>query len=125
MTTQQVIQALRTCSSDSTCSVCPYYGRNNCADKMMRDALRYMELTADHVVVHEKHEPQRGDRRLHAVLMLDKDGKVLQRFESISAAARACDRQATQISACCRNDRLTAAGYRWEYERGSENADNR
>lgn len=50
------------------------------------------------------------------VLQLDKNGKVIQRFESVRTAERVTWNSATQISIAARNKRSTRDGSFWRYE---------
>ena len=49
------------------------------------------------------------------VLQFDADGKVVGRYESAQAAAKAVSGAQSNISAACLGEKITAYGYKWEY----------
>lgn len=53
--------------------------------------------------------------RARAVLQLTKEGKLIKEWEGLGVAARALDMNYQTISGCCRKERPTAGGFRWEY----------
>ena len=54
-------------------------------------------------------------KKAKAVVQLDKQGKVIMYFPSLKHAARAVDRSKTRISAACRGETKTCAGYGWRF----------
>lgn len=51
-----------------------------------------------------------------AVLQLDLDNNIINRFSSASEAERHLNGKGSHISCCCLGKRKTAYGYRWKYE---------
>lgn len=51
-----------------------------------------------------------------AVLQLDLDDNIINRFSSASEAERYLNSKGSHISCCCLGKRKTAYGYRWKYE---------
>ena len=57
-----------------------------------------------------------GNPRARAVIQLDMDGNVLNRFETMNDAARFINQRSTShISRCCAGLRNKAYGFRWAY----------
>lgn len=51
-----------------------------------------------------------------AVLQLDLDDNIINRFSSASEAERYLNGKGSHVSCCCLGKRKTAYGYRWKYE---------
>lgn len=51
-----------------------------------------------------------------AVVQLDKDGKIINRFDSITEAAKAMNRKRETLRDCVLGRQHTCAGYFWKYE---------
>ena len=56
------------------------------------------------------------ERFSKAVLQLDLDNNIIDRFSSASEAERHLNGKGGHISCCCLGKRKTAYGYKWEYE---------
>jgi len=61
-----------------------------------------------------------NNKKAKAVLQLDALGRVMMYFPSLKHAARAVDRSKTRISAACRGETKTCAGYGWRFFDQSE-----
>ena len=56
------------------------------------------------------------ERFSKAVLQLDSNDNIINRFSSASEAERHLNGKGSHISCCCLGKRKTAYGYKWEYE---------
>jgi hypothetical protein len=56
------------------------------------------------------------DNFKHAVLQLDSNDNIINRFSSASEAERHLNGKGSHISCCCLGKRKTAYGYKWKYE---------
>lgn len=57
-----------------------------------------------------------GNSRARAVIQLDMEGNVLNRFQTMNDAARSVNgRNTSHISQCCAGQRNKAYGFRWAY----------
>lgn len=56
------------------------------------------------------------ERFSKAVLQLDLDSNIINRFSSASEAERHLNGKGSHISCCCLGKRKTAYGYKWKYE---------
>ena len=56
------------------------------------------------------------ERFSKAVLQLDLDNNIINRFSSASEAERYLNGKGNHIGCCCLGKRKTAYGYRWKYE---------
>lgn len=50
------------------------------------------------------------------VIKLDKNGRVIERFDSLTSAARLCQLDRASISACCSGRRKSCGGFIWRTE---------
>lgn len=52
---------------------------------------------------------------IKAVLQLDKKGNIINRYDSISSAAKLANAHCSHIAECCKGIRKTSGGYIWKY----------
>ena len=71
----------------------------------------------DYGEIARKHDYYAMNRnQMRPVLQFDKHGIFIARHEGVSAAARAVNRQPSDICECAKGRRKTSAGFKWKYE---------
>jgi hypothetical protein len=116
----KIIEALTICGSDIGCAKCPYDG-HGCTEVMMKDAVQQLEAAREIISRGTQKEyvlKSNGlqGRPYRSVLMFDKDGRFLRKFDSAVEAGEHVDRSPDTIRMCCRGKLFSCGGYRWAYE---------
>lgn len=89
--------------------------RENLSEETLKrrsDGLRGRKFSSEH-------KRKIGEGNSKAVDMYSVDGKLLRSFKSIKDAESELGISHAHISQCCRGDRKTSGGYRWEYAQSS------
>lgn len=64
-----------------------------------------------------RHHTDEAKKKIsEAVLQLDSNDNIINRFSSASEAERHLNGKGSHISCCCLGKRKTAYGYKWKYE---------
>lgn len=68
----------------------------------------------------ERRRAKKSAGRYKAVLMLDRDGKLLRKFSDAYVAATLLGLSVEGIRLCCRGKQALYRGYAWRYEEGTK-----
>lgn len=63
----------------------------------------------------EEHKKKISEALFKAVLQLDKEGNIINRYDSITTAAKLANTHCSHITQCCKGIRKTSGGYIWKY----------